>query len=71
MTRRDWLRVAAMMAMGKGVRTMATEPPRRPPNLLFVLTDDQAQWAVGAYGNPDIHTPNMDRLAREGMKFTL
>ncbi|MFA0768545.1 MAG: hypothetical protein OXFUSZZB_001873, partial [Candidatus Fervidibacter sp.] len=50
---------------------MATEPPRRPPNLLFVLTDDQAQWAVGAYGNPDIHTPNMDRLAREGMKFTL
>jgi Arylsulfatase A and related enzymes len=71
MTRRDWLRVAAMVAMWKGVRTMATEPSRRPPNLLFVLTDDQAQWAVGAYGNPDIHTPNMDRLAREGMKFTL
>ncbi|MEJ5252052.1 MAG: sulfatase-like hydrolase/transferase [Chthonomonadetes bacterium] len=43
---------------------------QRPPNLLFVLTDDQAQWAVGAYGNPDIHTPNMDRLAREGMRFT-
>jgi len=39
------------------------------PNLLFVLTDDQAAWAVGAYGNADIHTPNMDRLAREGVLF--
>ena len=44
---------------------------KRLPNLIFVLTDDQAQWAVGAYGNSDIHTPNMDRLAREGMKFNL
>lgn len=44
---------------------------KRSPNLLFVLTDDQAKWAVGAYGNPDIHTPNMDRLAREGMRFNL
>ena len=40
------------------------------PNLIFVLTDDQAQWALGAYGNEDIHTPNMDRLAKEGMLFT-
>ena len=37
------------------------------PNLVFLLTDDQAQWAVGAYGNDDIHTPNMDKLAEEGI----
>ncbi len=43
---------------------------RRLPNLLFFLTDDQAKWAVGAYGNIDIHTPHMDRLAREGMRFS-
>lgn len=49
---------------------MPGKSSQRPPNLLFVLTDDQAQWAVGAYGNPDIHTPNMDRLAKEGMRFT-
>lgn len=41
-----------------------------PPNVIIINTDDQAQWAVGAYGNKDIHTPNMDRLAQEGMKFT-
>src|SRR5919198_1267897 len=38
-------------------------------NLLFILTDDQAAWAMGAYGNPDIHTPHMDRLARDGVRF--
>jgi len=42
----------------------------RRPNLIFLLTDDQAQWAVGAYGNDDIHTPNMDKLAEEGILFT-
>ncbi len=43
---------------------------RRLPNLLFVLTDDQAQWALGAYGNRDIVTANMDRMAQEGVRFT-
>jgi choline-sulfatase len=40
------------------------------PNLLVVTTDDQAQWAAGCYGNSAIHTPNIDRLAAEGMRFT-
>jgi arylsulfatase A-like enzyme len=72
MKRREFLKaLGASIAMG-GVGKMGSEgKQKRLPNLLFVLTDDQAQWAVGAYGNPDIHTPNMDRLAREGMKFTL
>ena len=42
----------------------------KQPNILFINTDDQAQWAVGAYGNTQIHTPNMDRLAAEGIQFT-
>lgn len=41
----------------------------RKANLIFVVTDDQAQWAVGAYGNREVKTPNMDRLAREGVLF--
>jgi choline-sulfatase len=42
----------------------------RTPNILLIYTDDHAQWATGAYGNREIHTPTMDRLAAEGMKFT-
>jgi len=42
----------------------------RPPNVLLVYTDDHAQWAVGAYGNREVYTPNMDRLAADGMRFT-
>ena len=36
------------------------------PNVLFVLTDDQAPWALGASGNPQAKTPQMDRLFGEG-----
>ncbi len=39
-------------------------------NLIFILTDNQGAWTLGCYGNPDIRTPNIDRLAREGTKFT-
>ncbi len=38
-------------------------------NLISIVTDDQAQWSIGAYGNREAITPNMDRLAREGVKF--
>ncbi len=36
------------------------------PNILFVFTDDQGPWALGASGNGNIKTPNMDRLVEEG-----
>jgi arylsulfatase A-like enzyme len=40
------------------------------PNILFVFTDDQPQICLGAMGNPHIETPNMDRLAADGVLFT-
>lgn len=40
------------------------------PNLIFILTDDQGFWALGASGNREIHTPNLDRLAATGVRFT-
>jgi len=46
--------------------------PTRPtpaldrPNIIFVMTDDHAAHAIGAYGSRVNHTPNIDRLAREG-----
>lgn len=42
----------------------------RPPNVVFILTDNQGAWTLGCYGNPDIKTPHIDRLAREGVRFT-
>jgi arylsulfatase A-like enzyme len=40
------------------------------PNIVFILIDDFGYADSGAYGAKDIRTPNMDRLAREGVKFT-
>lgn len=39
-------------------------------NIISIVTDDQARWALGCYGNKEVKTPNMDRLAREGALFT-
>jgi choline-sulfatase len=39
-------------------------------NVLYILTDDQGVWAAGCYGNPEIRTPNIDRLAQSGVRFT-
>jgi len=39
------------------------------PNVIFVLTDDQGPWAAGCYGNDEIRTPNIDRLAATGTRF--
>ncbi len=41
-----------------------------PPNIIFLLTDDQRWDALGAMGNEIIRTPNLDRLANEGILFT-
>ncbi len=41
-----------------------------PPNIIFLLTDDQRWDAMGCMGNPDIQTPEMDKLAEEGVLFT-
>ncbi len=39
------------------------------PNIIFLLTDDQTVGTVGCYGNKDVITPNIDKLAREGVRF--
>ena len=38
-------------------------------NIVFILTDDQGCWTLGCGGNPDIRTPNLDKLAARGMRF--
>ncbi len=41
----------------------------RKPNVVFILTDDQRWDAMSCMGNPYLHTPNIDRLAAEGILF--
>ena len=40
-----------------------------PPNIVFIMSDDHAAHAIGAYGSRVNQTPNLDRLARDGMIF--
>ncbi len=48
---------------------MPSLDPSRP-NMLSILTDDQGCWAMGCAGNGELRTPNLDRLARTGIRFT-
>jgi N-acetylglucosamine-6-sulfatase len=40
-----------------------------PPNIIFVISDDHRWDGLGAAGNPNVQTPNLDRLAKEGVYF--
>ena len=46
------------------------EKPSGPPNILFIMSDDHAYQAISAYSDRLIQTPNIDRLAEEGMLFS-
>ncbi|MCA9174963.1 MAG: sulfatase-like hydrolase/transferase [Planctomycetales bacterium] len=60
-----------LLALVTGVSS-AQEPDAKPkrPNVVFILTDNHGAWTLGCYGNPDIRTPNLDRMAAEGMRFS-
>ena len=42
----------------------------RPPNILFILVDDQGYYDLGCYGATEVETPRIDRMAAEGVRFT-
>src|SRR5690606_28629923 len=52
------------------VPACAQVAPIQKPNIVIIFTDDQGYQDVGAFGSPDIRTPNLDRMAAEGVKFT-
>lgn len=48
----------------------AQKPKKKKPNIIFIMSDDHAYQAISAYDDKLIQTPNIDRLAKEGMLFT-
>ena len=42
---------------------------KKQPNIVFIISDDQGYWSLGCSGNKEIISPNIDRLAQEGMRF--
>jgi arylsulfatase A-like enzyme len=73
---------AAIVGIGGGTKgpetaavlqAPATDPARlqrRPPNILLIVADDLGYGDLGCYGQQKIHTPHLDRLAAQGMRFT-
>jgi N-acetylglucosamine-6-sulfatase len=57
------------LALSSPVAPAAGEKPRERPNVLFILSDDIRPYALGCYGAKDIKTPNIDRIAKEGVRF--
>ncbi|WP_328299604.1 sulfatase-like hydrolase/transferase [Streptomyces sp. NBC_00435] len=57
---------------GDGEREFRADRGRRSrrPNILFILGDDLGWADLSSYGSPNIKTPNLDRLARQGVRFT-
>lgn len=58
------------LVMMSAVLAAASTLPARQPNIVFILADDVGYGGVGCYGQEKYATPNIDRLAREGMRFT-
>ncbi|MDJ0812794.1 MAG: sulfatase [Woeseiaceae bacterium] len=64
-----FLASALLVACGETtVETVADEEPQRP-NIIFIMSDDHAYQAISAYGSQLIETPNIDRIAAEGLRF--
>jgi arylsulfatase A-like enzyme len=70
-SRRDFHK---LMGLGAATLTfpvgMTCQSSFRRPNIVYILTDDLGYGELGCYGQQKIRTPNIDRLAAEGMRFT-
>ena len=66
---KETIRFAALAAIACSFLTFVANA-ERPPNFVVIFADDQGYGDMGCYGHPTLKTPNMDRLAKEGTRFT-
>ena len=64
------LRLSMIALLVAAVPLLAAEQAARKPNIVFILTDDLGQRDLGCYGSTFYEMPNLDRLAKEGARFT-
>lgn len=72
MLRPPFIRVSALTTLWllPVVTTTASTSDHLPTNIVLIMTDDQGAWSLGCYGNTEAITPDIDRLARGGTRFT-
>lgn len=73
LSRRTFLKIAGAGLVSFGLPLVLGCSNRRngtQPNIIFIMADDLGYHDLGSYGQRLIHTPNIDRLAAEGMRFT-
>ena len=69
LNRREFVVGAALTSAALAAGPVFSQTPSRRPNILFILADDLGYGDLSCYGRPDYQTPNLDRLAREGVRF--
>ena len=76
-TRRELIRFIGMGAAGvalssgaRGLQALAGETTRKKPNFVILFCDDLGYGDLSCYGHPTIRTPNLDRMAAEGQRWT-
>jgi arylsulfatase A-like enzyme len=52
-----------------GLPALAAKKPAERPSVLLITVDDLPAWILGSYGNKEVRTPNLDRLAQMGTRF--
>ena len=72
MDRRDFLRVTGISGMSLLLwqTDLAGRSRRRKPNIVFLILDELGYYELSCMGHPIMETPNIDRIATEGMRFT-